>query len=165
MLHRLPVPLIAAAAVSLCACAAPDESRLNFDCWSMVLPCNWQVAYKVHDHGVAKLKLIRDDSDATLEFTRESSELPLEDICQLKAKAYVDDGYDITQGPQVEFGTCVISGDADTDHFSLRLRHYSDEDMVYSIAFTGTQAEANEVLESLSGDERAMQLLIEPLTD
>ena len=57
----------------------------------------------------------------------------------------------------------TISADENSDNATLWLRKYDDDKSVYSIYFEGDVDHVNEVLSTLEGNEKMMNLLVMPL--
>lgn len=126
------------------------------------IPSTWQVLSSDGPDIPAFITVQSKDHQATVTIRVSRSDLNVQDLCQLAAKGFVANGADIIQGPEVQFGTCIIKSNGAQRPTTLWLRAYEDHS-VYAINFTGPQDKVNEILGRLQGNERMMQLLIMPL--
>ncbi len=130
--------------------------------FKVAIPDNWQVISTDGPDVPAFVTAVSKDHQALVTIRVSRSDLDVNGLCQLAAKGFVANGADIVQGPEVQYGTCVIKSDEVNRPTTLWLRAYEDHS-VYAINFTGPMEKVNEILGRLEGNEKMMQLLISPL--
>lgn len=135
--------------------------RNNF--FSMGIPDNWNVVSSDGPDIPAFVSVRAKDHSAEVTVRVSRSDLNVQQLCELAARGFVVNGGNIVQGPEVQYGTCIIRSDDAGIPTQLWLRAYPEDHSVYAINFTGEQDKVNEVLMHLTGDDRLMQLLVRPL--
>ena len=133
------------------------------DYFKVAVPETWKVVSYDGPEIPTYVSLKRKDSSALITIRIVKSDKDVEELCQDVAKKFEAQSRDIVLGPEVYYGTCTISADENSDNATLWLRKYDDDKSVYSIYFEGDVDHVNEVLSTLEGNEKMMNLLVMPL--
>lgn len=130
--------------------------------FKIAVPSSWTVVSYDGPEMPTHVSLKANDSSALITIRIAQSKKDIDSLCQEAAKRFVADSKDIVLGPEINYGTCSISADAESNNATLWQRKY-DDNSVYSIYFEGDIDKVNEVLQTLEGNEKMMNLLVMPL--
>ncbi len=130
--------------------------------FEMIIPDNWEAVSQDGPDIPAFVSARRKDHKGLVSIKVSSSHLSTDELCNHTAKGLVVNSADITKGPAVEFGKCLIQFNTIGRSGAFWARRFEDG-TVYSIYFEGNLDTVSEILGSTSGNERFMSLLVMPL--
>ena len=183
----LPLSLCAALVLSACATApdplpeklsTPDEFMdesvqelyknvqkvYKTEYFALGIPAGWSVVSFKDQPLASSISVTRDDRSAlvTIRVTKASTP-PIEESCQPAADGFAANGLAFTAEPEVRYGTCTITATETERDVVLWLREDPDDRSAYSITYKGDLATVGELLTYLVGNEKIMQLMVQPL--
>ncbi|MBU3843939.1 MAG: hypothetical protein H9847_03585 [Candidatus Anaerobiospirillum pullicola] len=134
--------------------------------FALGIPTGWKVISFNNEPLASAISVEKADHSSlvTVRVTKAQGQT-IEQSCDLALQGFQANG--IVTGEDalnLSFGTCTITGKDDGDKpVTLWLRQYDDDHSAYSITFTGDVSTAAELLSYLVGNEKLMQLMVQPL--
>lgn len=143
--------------------AIEKKTTVKNDYFQISYGDSWKLISQEGPHAPAFISLQKNDFSTTVTIRVSKNGQSIDELCKSATKVFMSQDATFTDGPKVEHGTCTIKSDNGEKQHTLWMRVYNDVGLVYSINFEGIPAVANQVLSTLQGDERMMQLLVMPL--
>lgn len=132
--------------------------------FALGIPAGWKVISFKDQILDSSISVEKDDHSAlvTIRVNKAASN-NIEQSCKLAAESFKANDIEFTSEPGVQYGTCVINAKDNDREQVLWLREYSDDNSAYSINYKGSLQDIGELLGYLVGNEKLMQLMVQPL--